>query len=129
MRKWLIRIKDYPQISSCRFYQVRITDVGHKRKPDSIEVTLQHLSTEQEGRCHRVDLPLPIRGISSKAARLFAACGIEIAIGIEIEPRSVVGRVFEVRFCQNENGDYQPAEFRSTETNMTNDADKRKGGA
>ena len=123
MRKWLVKVHDYPQISPRKFYRVKITNIEHKRKPEGIEVTVQHLSPEQEGRCNHFALPVPIR-VSGLAAQFFRACNLSISVGEEIDPMSAVGTIIEIRFSQNEAGDYYPAESKRIETKENNDVVK-----
>lgn len=125
VRKWLLKIEDDPQISLRKFYQVRITEIERNRKPNGITVTVQHLSPEQEGRCHSFTLPVPIR-VSGLTARFFGACNLTVTIGEEIEPKSVAGRILLLRFTQNESGDYEPVEFRNIKSSNTNDAEKHQ---
>lgn len=116
MRKWLIKVQDYPSLSPRKYYRVKITDVERERNPVGIAVTVQHLSPEQEGRSVHFTLLLPIR-ISGLAAEFFRACNLIIAIDKEIEPKSVIGTLLEVRFIKNEVGEYEPVEFRTIKSN------------
>ena len=116
MRKSIVKVVADPPLSTRMYYLVKITHIEIKRKPDGIAVTVQHLSAKQEGRCHKFILSLPLR-LSSRAALFLAACGIDIAIGQEIEPKSVVGTIIEMRLSLGKAGEYQPAEFRRIESN------------
>ena len=129
MRKWTIKLHDYPKISTRKFYQLKITNIERQKKPDGMVVIVQHISSEQEGRCHQFIMPLPLKGIASKGARFFTACGIDFSIEEEFEPRSVIGTIIQVRFSQDDAGSYEPVEFRRVESHNTNDANKHQEGS
>jgi hypothetical protein len=81
------------------------------KRQKCVEVTLRHGKGEHEGRCHVVQLALPIRphGIT---AEFFRACGLEVSEGTTVRPSEVVGRTLEVRFQSDPNGTAVVSAFR-----------------
>ena len=123
MRKWLIKVCDYPEISPRKFYRLKITHIEQKNKSPVMEVTVQHLSPEQEGRSHQFVLPLPVRPMNL-AAQFFLASGLQTNLGAEIEPQSVVGRTILVTFSRDETGEYHPTHFMSAKDELPNETEK-----
>lgn len=108
-RRWLITVKDCPQLTFLHWYVVRVRRVAPAGSA-AMCVTLEHLAEDQAGRTHSVSLPLPVRP-EGLTAEFLRTAGVEVAVGTKIDPTAAVGQMLSVRF-QPDGDEYRAVEFR-----------------
>lgn len=97
MRQVFLTVEGEAPLRDGNWYKVGVVTAEVLKRKKWVEVTLRHGKGEHEGRCHVVQLALPIRpnGIT---AEFFRACGFEVSEGTTVRPSEVVGRTLEVKF-------------------------------
>ena len=96
-RQILLTVEGEAPLRDGDWHEVCAVTAEVLKRKKCVEVTLRHGKGEHEGRCHVVQLALPIRphGIT---AEFFRACGFEVSEGTTVRPSEVVGRTLEVKF-------------------------------
>ena len=80
-----------------RWYTVRVMGLEVTKREKYMTVSLTHVDGDHQGRCHVVQLQLPVRPYGL-AAEFLRACGFEVAAHAELEPEDAVGRLIAVQF-------------------------------
>lgn len=102
-RRVMLLVVDFPAYRTGTVYSTRIQAVRQNRQSGCLCVELVHLASEQAGRHIEVPLSLPVRP-QGPTSDFLRACGIDVQIGVEIDPQQLVGRTVGVRF----NGSNEP---------------------
>jgi len=116
MRKWLLKITDYPCLDG-KYYTSRIIAID-KIKKNCIQVEFQILEYQQTGRQIKVFLPLPIRpqGLSIS---LFKSCGFDLKTDDHFCPKDAIGKEIMCKFKQTTNG-FEAVSFKPVPNKETN---------
>ncbi|MEK6677165.1 MAG: hypothetical protein AABZ47_16115 [Planctomycetota bacterium] len=96
-RRITLIVEDNAPLKSDAWYSVRVTGIEVLKREGKLIVGLQHIEGGHEGRCHRVELRLPVRpyGLTAEFLR---ACGFPVAVRTEIRPEDARERIISVRF-------------------------------
>ena len=116
MRKWLVKITDYPNFED-KFYASKILSINKFCK-NAFQVEFQILASIQTGRQVTTQLPLPIRpqGLSIS---LFKACGYDLKVEDQFCPKDAIGKEIMCKFKQTING-VEAVTFKSIQTKEPN---------
>ncbi len=101
VRTWYETPEDFPALKPGRKYLVYCLDIDKVRKPLGLEVVIEYIEGEQNGRRQTISLPLPIRpeGLTKD---FFQACGQSIIVGRKIPIKSTVtGKRLLIEFGQD----------------------------
>ena len=109
-RPWTLRVDAIPELDDS-FLPVQVSriDRGTTR---AFRLDLTHVSPEQEGRVHSLQMPTAIHP-GSITARFFATCGFTIEVNAEFQPKKALGATLLARFKRDrDTGDYRAVDFK-----------------
>ena len=111
-RTWELSVEDFSPRKPGRAYRAKVLNVMKNGTPPGLLILLQDLEQDQLSRQTQVVLPVPVRPAGT-TADFMRACGLNVAVGKSINPRSAVGAIIRVRFGPSSEGNMVPIAFES----------------
>ena len=121
MRQGQEVVKSWPALKSHQLYRVRIFNIEKLDEEREIQVTLEFLEKQMQGRHLDIRMSLPIRS-DGVTADYFRACGIQVVPNMRITPRETIGKTLHVRFERTADDNYQVIYFEAICQEVTHDA-------
>ena len=110
-RKRTLRVMPYGNYKTERWCKVAIISVEILRNAHRLRVTFENIDSDQLGRQHCEELPVPVRPFG-RTASFFGAAGVVVSIDRRISIDDVVGKTILVRFEKAPDGQWRIAAFK-----------------
>ena len=95
-RRVTLMVADDAALQPDVWYAMRVMKVDASKRDKRLTAVLQHLEGDHLGRCHFVEIPLPIRPYG-QGAEFLRACGIDVVARKTAQPEDAVGKKVAVR--------------------------------
>ena len=110
MRSFELVVEDFAPRKDERRYRCAVRRVTKSKSPVGLLVVLEDRDADHLGQRTEFLLPVPVRPAGTTADFL-RACGLDVAVGKTVNPRSAVGANVRVQFKPSPAGTMEPVAF------------------